>query len=270
LRSSFRDYFDYILLQLRFPELQPKKSESWREHQLRLERIAKRPPRDGLRYNVEFQLLNAADFGVPQRRERVFIVAYLHELGAVWPGIQATHSEDALLYDKWVSGDYWKDHGLKRRPVPPALQKRVEKLWSSGRTFLGERWRTVRDTLKGLPEPKDFKEHPRFANHVGNPGARSYPGHDGSPWDEPAKTLKSGVHGVPGGENTLRREDGTVRYFTVREAARIQCFPDEYVFRGAWGEGFRQLGNAVPVDLACSVASSVRERLERPRLIAVA
>jgi DNA (cytosine-5)-methyltransferase 1 len=115
-----------------------------------------------------------------------------------------------------------------------------------------------------------LKESKRFANHVGNPGARTYTGHTGSPWDEPSKTLKAGDHGVPGGENILRREDGSVRYFTVREAARLQTFPDEYVFRGAWCEGFRQLGNAVPVDLACAVATSVRERLERPRIEAVA
>ena len=100
-----------------------------------------------------------------------------------------------------------------------------------------------------------------FANHIFNPGARQYKGHTGSPLDEPAKTLKAGDHGVPGGENMLRRVDGSVRYFTVREAARLQTFPDEYVFRGAWTEAMRQLGNAVPVRLAEMVARSVAEKL---------
>ena len=87
-------------------------------------------------------------------------------------------------------------------------------------------------------------------NHVGIPGARSYKGHEGSRYDEPAKTLKAGGHGVPGGENMLLRDDGTVRYFTVRESARLQTFPDTYVFSGSRSEAMRQIGNAVPVVVA--------------------
>ena len=124
------------------------------------------------------------------------------------------------------------------------------------------RWRTVRDALTGLPEPVDFQEHALFANHAGKPGARSYVGHTGSPMDEPAKTLKAGVHGVPGGENMLRRADGSVRYFTPREAARLQTFPDEYCFSGPWSEIVRQLGNAVPVWMAERMARSIRGLLE--------
>ncbi|MNF95110.1 Modification methylase AplI [compost metagenome] len=79
--------------------------------------------------------------------------------------------------------------------------------------------------------------------------------------DEPSKTLKAGGHGVPGGENMLVRPDGSLRYFTVREAARIQTFPDNYIFHGSWGETMRQLGNAVPVRLAEVVARSVADAL---------
>jgi len=260
LRSSFRDYFDYLVLQLQFPKLIPKKDEEWRGHSTRLLKALKRPP-SGLRYRVHFQLMNAANFGVPQRRERVFIVAFREDLNCEWPGLQSTHTEDALLYAKYVSGEYWEEHGLSRRPTPEKLRARVDKLWSEGGSFLGSRWLTVRDALKGLPAPKEGKECSSFANHTGNSGAKSYPGHTGSPIDEPAKTLKAGDHGVPGGENMIRYENGVVRYFTVREAARLQCFPDQYVFRGAWGEGFRQLGNAVPVRLSQAVASSVADHL---------
>jgi DNA (cytosine-5)-methyltransferase 1 len=59
----------------------------------------------------------------------------------------------------------------------------------------------------------------------------------------------------------LARLDGTVRYFSVREAARLQTFPDEYEFRGSWTETMRQLGNAVPVLLAERVARSVAQIL---------
>ena len=75
------------------------------------------------------------------------------------------------------------------------------------------------------------------------------------------KTLKAGVHGVPGGENMVVLDDGSVRYLTVREAARVQTFPDGYMLHGAWSEAMRQLGNAVPVKLAHVVASSVALKL---------
>jgi DNA (cytosine-5)-methyltransferase 1 len=62
--------------------------------------------------------------------------------------------------------------------------------------------------------------------------------------------LKAGVHGVPGGENMIAFADGSVRYFSVREAARLQGLPDDYQFIGSWSENMRQLGNAAPVQLA--------------------
>ena len=67
---------------------------------------------------------------------------------------------------------------------------------------------------------------------------------------------------MPGGENMLLRPDGSIRYFSVRESARLQTFPDEFIFHGSWTETMRQLGNAVPVDLAAIVANSVRRQLE--------
>ena len=62
----------------------------------------------------------------------------------------------------------------------------------------------------------------------------------------------------------LAREDGTCRYFSVREAARLQTFPDSYVFPGSWTEAMRQIGNAVPVTLGQALANGVRDCLEIP------
>jgi DNA (cytosine-5)-methyltransferase 1 len=65
-------------------------------------------------------------------------------------------------------------------------------------------------------------------------------------------------------------ETGEVRYFTARESARLQTFPDGYVFRGSWSEIMRQLGNAVPVALGRRVAASVAERIAEAELASVA
>lgn len=55
--------------------------------------------------------------------------------------------------------------------------------------------------------------------------------------------------------------DGGTRYFTVRESARLQTFPDGYVLHGSWSEAMRQLGNAVPVALARLLAAGIAEKL---------
>lgn len=78
---------------------------------------------------------------------------------------------------------------------------------------------------------------------------------------QPAKTLKAGDHGVPGGENMLVRPDGTVRDFSVRESARLQTFPDGDGLHSSWSKAMRQLGNAVPVRLGRIVAASVSTHL---------
>lgn len=262
LRQSFASYFEYIFLQLSHPELTRRKSESWEQHLSRLERH-QTSRRVQPAYNVLFRLLNAADYGVPQRRERVFLVGFRSDLGLEWGFPEPTHSKKALLHDQWVSGDYWERHRVakKHRPIfDPRQQSQILRLENGELFDSALPWRTVRDAISDLPNPEGRRSH-CVKNHVVNPGARSYKGHTGSPIDEPAKTLKAGDHGVPGGENMLVRTDGTVRYFTVRESARLQTFPDEYVFPGSWSEAMRQLGNAVPVRLAETVAASVAETL---------
>jgi len=263
MREAFADYFEYVILQLTHPSFVRRKSESWKEHRARLEKYhTSRGKRT--EYNVVFRLLNAADYGVPQRRERVFIVGFRADLGVEWSFPEGSCSESALLRSQWVTGEYWERHEISQRQRPKLsarLASRVERLRTEALFDDGKGpWKTVRDAISDLPDPERQLRNP-FHNHVFNPGARSYAGHTGSPLDEPAKTLKAGDHGVPGGENMLARMDGTVRYFTVREAARLQTFPDDYIFRGPWTEAMRQLGNAVPVKLAEAVASSVAQNL---------
>lgn len=259
-RATFSSYFQYIQLRLEFPDVTPLPHEDWSEHLKRLqeEKTSGKRKGAGLTYNVLATLVNAADYGIPQKRERVFIVGFRDDLGIEWSFPKPTHSYDALLYDQWVTEKYWVRHGLKTPEIPSSLINKVAKLSKQPPSELP--WKTVRDAIAGLPDP-ETKAAKKIRNHTFQNGAKVYPGHTGSPLDLPAKTLKAGSHGVPGGENMLVREDGSVRYFTIRESARIQTFPDSYRFHGSWTETMRQLGNAVPVHLAYCVASSVAERL---------
>lgn len=255
LRSSFSPYLDYVCSWLEQPESQPREGENWNEHALRL---AASSHSSGLRYRVERRLLNAADYGVPQRRERVFIVGWRSDVDVGWHFPRPTHSREALVFDQAVSGEYWERHGMSRPATDDAQVQLLPQTLP---------WVTVRDALADLPRlgSREAEE----LRHVFMPGARPYPGHTGSPLDLPAKTLKAGDHGVPGGENMLVLDDGTYRYMTVREAARLQTFPDEFTFSTSWTENMRQLGNAVPVELAELLGSSIAAHLSEQGAVSV-
>lgn len=264
LRRGFSNYFQYILRQLAYPDVRLRGDEEWRDHNARLERVVTNGRHKGLRYNVVFQLLNAANYGVPQKRERVLIVGVRSDLGVKFNFPLPTHEEDALLHDQWVSGEYWERHRVPKRrrpPLPERLRTRVQSLDSLLPATMLRPWRTVRDAIGELPKIAPGETCCRFPNHFLNPGARIYAGHNGSPFDEPAKALKAGDHGVPGGENMLRNAEGKVRYFSVRECARLQTFPDDWVLVGSWTECMRQLGNAVPVAMVEHVARVLRRDL---------
>jgi len=260
-RTTFATYLSYINLQLHHPAVERLPDEEWRDHFGRLQQHHSANEQKEPEYRVLIDVLNAADYGVPQRRERIVFVGFRSDVGARWQFPDKTHSFEALLWDQCRSLQYWEEHRVPSadRTTDIRAEVKAAKLVEKPRTA---RWRTVRDALSDLPEPQlPFEK--RVLNHGYQPGARSYPGHTGSPLDEPAKTLKAGVHGVPGGENMLLRPDGSVRYFTVRESARLQTFPDDYELHGSWTEAMRQLGNAVPVELARVIAKDVAEHLRK-------
>lgn len=248
LRESFADYFNYILLQLAYPFI-PLHSTDWKKNLATLRKEATLATPQACTYEVRYKLVNAADYGVPQKRERVIIVGFRSDLGIQWDFPSPTHSEDALLWSKYVTSSYWERHGVK--DITP--QKRIDELKAKLIHKYGmfppteQPWRTIRDALSGMDEqPQAYKSN-----------AREYAGHTGSYIDEPSKTIKAGAHGVPGGENMIKFQDGSVRYYTVQEAKRIQTFPDNYQITGSWTEAMRQLGNAVPVELARIIGTSV-------------
>jgi DNA (cytosine-5)-methyltransferase 1 len=259
-RQAFANYYEYIYLQLCYPELTLKRGQTWTEHLARLEQHhTSRAADSGLFYRVVRRVLNAADHGVPQRRERVFFVGFRGDLGLEWAFPNPTHSLDTLLWEQVVTGEYWDRYRVPRgdRVISDRMRIRAGRLVVRPGLLP---WRTTRDAIADLPDPRS-RAAAKVLNHRLQLGARSYTGHTGSPLDEPAKTLKAGVHGVPGGENTIALPNGDIRYLTVRESARLQTFPDDFRFHGSWTETMRQLGNAVPVALATRVASSILDHL---------
>ena len=236
-----RDYRDYIIMQLRLPNIIARAGETWQSHLARLKACLEHGVAVPLHYEVHLLPLNAADFGVAQTRKRVFIVGFRMDLAVSWTCPVPTHGRPSVR---------------KKAKRSPGVQVTMNSALSSN----GLRpWRTVQDVVHDLPAfdtpEADALEH-RF-----QAGARPYPGHTGSSYNAPAKTLKAGVHGVPGGENMIAFDDGQYRYMSVREAARLQGFSDMYRFDVTWSRALRLLGNAVPVTLAAVVASAVAEAL---------
>lgn len=259
LRSAFSNYVEFIRLQLSYPEFPVSNNLDWETNLRRLQRHHfSNQRKEELCYKVTLDLADAADYGVPQRRHRVFFVGFRSDLKTGWSFPSPTHSMDGLVEAKYVTGDYWASHLLKPSVSPDRLLSKVDNLRSEELFKTSSPWKTVRDALAGLPDPK---ASPGISNHRFQSGAKMIPGHTGSLLDEPAKALQAGDHGVPGGENMIRYANGRVRYFTVREAARLQTFPDTYYFPGSWTESMRQLGNAVPVGLARMVAQSIAAKI---------
>lgn len=267
LRDDFTTYFDYIMHRLRYPLSRMWNGENWVEHYQRLRRTSPSDYGDDEQYLVGYQLVDAADFGIPQRRYRVIITAFRRDLGYEPIRLVPTHSREALLKTQWITGEYWERHGVEPFDyLTPSDKKLIAKLKKNPKGPWDSLipWRTVRDAIGGLPAPVPRGQREVVPNHIQHPGARAYKGHVGSQWDYPSKALKAGMNGTPGGENTLRvaRDGNEVRYYTTREAGRLHTFPDEWHFVGTWSACIKQLGNAVPVELARVYASEIRDRIQ--------
>lgn len=282
LRPSFMPYFRYIERELSLPFVERREGDSWTDHNEVLQELLSTgnvDPSQG--YEVRHYPVNAADYGVPQIRNRVIIVAFRKNLNADWDLFEemvAPRFSEASLYEAMNSGEYWERHPEVSAEIRERVMERVPhhvaKPLGGGETLP---WRTLRDAIKGinglptLPPIEHLDRQERkvggFVDHIGWPDARIYPGHTPNELDRPAKTVKAGVHGVPGGESVMLLDDGTHRYMTVRETARVMTFPDEWKLAGPRGEKMRQLGNAVPVLLGQAFAGAVAAVLDKAELV---
>lgn len=261
-RPVLANYLAYICLQFGYPDVQRRFGEKWTQHHTRLAKLRHRNAAP--LYRVSVRRINAADYGIPQIRERVIIVGLNHTISNEWQFPSLTHSRSSLLFSQWLSSDYWDRHRIANGHKPKlsrAQKESIARIIGAAPDGSLRPWRTVRDAISDLPDPMD-NQSCEIPDHIYIPGARRYVGHSGSSLDAPAKTLKAGHHGVPGGENMVVKQNGRVRYFTIRECARLQTFPDNYRFSGPWTSLMRQVGNAVPVALSCAVARQIKKLIE--------
>ncbi len=104
---------------------------------------------------------------------------------------------------------------------------------------------SVREVFNSLGPPNGENGHVLYRTTP-----RAYSGHCGSVLDKPAKTICSGTHCIAGGQNMIRLDDNSLRYFTPRELARLQTFPDDFKVPDTLFRAMKQIGNACPVRLA--------------------
>lgn len=184
-------------------------------------------------YRVQYKVLNAWDYGVAQKRKRIFIVG-------TKPGYNFT---------------FPKPHSS--RPVLKDVLQNVPE--SAGATFSPRRKEILENVPPGgswVALPVDMQKEYMGSSFTSGGGRRGMARRIS--WNEPCLTLTCS----PTQKQTDRIHPDETRPFTVREYARIQSFPDAWAFAGSIVSQYRQIGNAVPVKLAQAVGEEVVKSLE--------
>lgn len=189
-------------------------------------------------YTIQKEVLNAWDYGVAQKRERLMTIGIRNDLAdRVHIDTPEPHEYRPVLRDV-----------LKNVPVSDGAQYSDYKRKIFEIVPPGGYWRDI---------PEDIaKEYMKSCWYMG--GGRTGILRRLS-MDEPSLTVLTS----PSQKQTDRCHPLEARPFTVRENARCQCFPDDWEFSGSIGQQYKQVGNAVPVNLAYEVAKKIYEGLEQ-------
>lgn len=227
---------------------------------------------ESLGYNVQMKVLNAADYGTPQKRERVIIVGTLNNYEFKYP--QPTHYEikqnrpkDLFLKPYVTLGDALGDlpivksgeSGTKYLSKPQNEYQRLMRQ-NAPNEILDHTAVNHRDHLiammEALPDGGSRKDIPIEL--------RPLSGFDTTYcklwWNRPSLTITSYFRSVGSGRFIHPRDSRTL---TIREAARLQGFPDDYVFCGSDTQKTLHIGNAVPTFLSVAIKNSVKESLKK-------
>ncbi|NMD37443.1 MAG: DNA (cytosine-5-)-methyltransferase [Christensenellaceae bacterium] len=191
-----------------------------------------------LGYEVHHKVLNAAYYGVAQKRERLFLIGIRNDL------TEKTSFYYPLPDKEWTTiREALKD--VPDSPYQPYSEKKkkVMELVPQGGCWVN------------LPE--DIAKEYMGKSFYSGGGRRGMARRIA--WDEPSLTLTTS----PSQKQTERCHPEETRPFTIREYARIQSFPDDWIFKGTIGEQYKQIGNAVPVELARRIGIEIMNSLKK-------
>jgi len=219
----------------------------------------------GIAYNVHYKVIKATDFGVPQKRERIIIVGTLKKILNFDKIIELTKEEIHEQYSHYFDqvtvrdaiGNLPKvsDSGRVKNPKP---QTDYQRYLSSDSDVLANHNKTNHSNIavsrmSRVANGDNFTSLDEKINSV----------HSGSYgrlcWDEPAATITTRFDTPAGGRFTHPDEDRTL---SPREAARIQSFPDNFIFYGNKTSICKQIGNAVPPKVSYFLARLVKNILD--------
>lgn len=191
-----------------------------------------------LGYKVEWKVLNAWDYGVAEKRQRVVIIGTRNDISKkVLFKYPKPHDYKPVLRDV-----------LKNVPDSPGAKYPESKKKVFDLVPPGGCWRDLPDDVA--------REYMKSCYFMG--GGRTGIARRLS-WNEPSLTLTCS----PMMKQTDRCHPDESRPFTTREYARIQSFPDEWQFCGKMSDIYKQIGNAVPVELAKEIGISINTALEK-------
>jgi DNA (cytosine-5)-methyltransferase 1 len=185
---------------------------------------------NSIEYKIQYKVLNALDYGVAQKRKRVVIVG-------VRTDIQNEYTFPEPLAHKPTLREALQDCPPSEGVKYPEKKIEVMRLVPPGGCWID------------LPE--NVKKAYMGKSMDSGGGKRGIARRIA--WDEPCLTLTTS----PCQKQTERCHPEETRPFTIREYARIQSFPDSYIFKGSMNSKYRQIGNAVPVELGYHVGKSI-------------
>ena len=206
-------------------------------------------------YTLKKQIVNAYEYGVPQSRERVILVGTRDDLG-----IDFVFGEP--LYA--LSGDNNQLSIFENKKKALTFRDATEDLDSLENGEKSEKdplhWAIthpehVIEWLKDVPEGHSAHENEDLALRPPSGFNTTY---KRNIYDEPCSTISTNFSMISGCRNVHPKN---TRSLTIREATRIQSFPDDFIFVGNWGDVRKAIGNAVPPILAYEIAKEIKNQI---------
>lgn len=235
--------------------------------------------------NPEVLVLNTADYGVPQLRKRVIIIGVRKDIDKsaeeLYESIIKTHWNPETLSNEKKGKKRFVDvrQAIGDLPsVEPGQDASTEEYdYPCNNEFLKKIGKSgIHPLMDHIARKHNDLDRERFQVMIHNHWSfgqlrREMPQYEHEHarvfdnsyvvqwWDLPSKTILAHIH--KDGFQFIHPDEEQRRTFTVREAARIQSFPDDFEFKGSRGEKYKQIGNAVPPLFAEALAKSIKKNL---------